>query len=73
VQVSDKPVSDRLRKPWPDRQLMLVEKRVIPTGAFRTSDIEQMRMGIIEHLGIALGPAWLFAAELRLPGKPNTR
>jgi DNA-binding transcriptional LysR family regulator len=40
-------------------------KRVIPTGAFRTSDIEQMRMGVLEHLGIAQGPAWLFAAELR--------
>jgi DNA-binding transcriptional LysR family regulator len=40
-------------------------KRVIPTGVFRTSDIEQMRMGVLEHLGIAQGPAWLFAAELR--------
>src|SRR5437879_8650101 len=27
--------------------------RVIPTGVFRTSDIDQMRMGAIEHLGIA--------------------
>src|ERR1700761_8070524 len=25
-------------------------KRVIPTGVFRTSDIEQMRMGVLEHL-----------------------
>src|SRR5438132_76514 len=40
-------------------------KRVIPTGLFRTSDIEQMRMGVLEHLGIAQAPAWLFAAELR--------
>ena len=40
-------------------------KRVTPTGVFRTSDIEQMRMGVLEHLGIALAPAWLFAAELR--------
>jgi LysR family transcriptional regulator for bpeEF and oprC len=40
-------------------------KRVIPKGAFRTSDIEQMRMGVLEHLGIAQAPAWLFAAELR--------
>jgi LysR substrate binding domain-containing protein len=39
-------------------------KRVIPTGVFRTS-IEQMRMGVLEHLGIAQAPAWLFAAELR--------
>jgi DNA-binding transcriptional LysR family regulator len=41
------------------------EKRVIPKGVFRTSDIEQMRMGVLEHLGIAQAPAWLFAAELR--------
>jgi len=40
-------------------------KRIIPTGVFRTSDIEQMRMGVLEHLGIAQAPAWLFAAELR--------
>lgn len=38
---------------------------VIPKGVFRTSDIEQMRMGVLEHLGIAQAPAWLFAAELR--------
>jgi DNA-binding transcriptional LysR family regulator len=41
------------------------EKRVNPTGVFRTGDIEQMRMGVIEHLGMAQAPAWLFAAELR--------
>jgi DNA-binding transcriptional LysR family regulator len=40
-------------------------KRVIPKGVFRTSDIEQMRMGVLEHLGVAQAPAWLFAAELR--------
>lgn len=40
-------------------------KRVVPTGVFRTSDIEQLRMGVLEHLGIAQAPAWLFAAELR--------
>jgi LysR family transcriptional regulator for bpeEF and oprC len=40
-------------------------KRVLPKGAFRTSDMEQMRMGVLEHLGIAQAPAWLFAAELR--------
>jgi DNA-binding transcriptional LysR family regulator len=38
-------------------------KRVIPTGVFRTSDMEQMRTGVLEHLGIAQVPAWLFAAE----------
>jgi DNA-binding transcriptional LysR family regulator len=41
------------------------ERRIVPTGAFRTSDIEQMRIGVLEHLGIAQAPAWLFAAELR--------
>jgi LysR family transcriptional regulator for bpeEF and oprC len=40
-------------------------RRIIPTGVFRTSDIEQMRMGVLEHLGMAQAPAWLFAAELR--------
>jgi DNA-binding transcriptional LysR family regulator len=40
-------------------------KRIMPSGVFRTSDIEQMRMGVLEHLGIAQAPAWLFAAELR--------
>ena len=40
-------------------------KRVVPTEVFRTSDIEQMRMGVLEHLVIAQAPAWLFAAELR--------
>src|ERR1700721_689388 len=39
--------------------------RVIPTGVFRTSDIEQMRMGVLEHLGIAQAPAWFSAAEIR--------
>jgi DNA-binding transcriptional LysR family regulator len=28
-------------------------------------DVEQMRMGVLEHLGIAQAPAWFFAAELR--------
>ena len=40
-------------------------KRVIPTGVLRTSDLEQMRVGVLEHIGIAQAPAWLFAAELR--------
>lgn len=40
-------------------------RRVVPNGVFRTSDIEQMRMGVLEHLGIAQVPAWLLAAELR--------
>ena len=51
-------------QPWRFRSRQEV-KRVIPTGVFRTSDIEQMRMGVLEHLGIAQAPAWLFAAELR--------
>jgi DNA-binding transcriptional LysR family regulator len=41
------------------------DEGVIPTGVFRTGDLEQMRMGVIEHLGKAQAPAWLFAAELR--------
>src|ERR1700761_3328902 len=40
-------------------------KRAVPTGVFRTDDIEQMRVGVLEHLGIAQAPAWLFTAELR--------
>jgi len=40
-------------------------KHILPQGVFRTSDLEQMRMGVLEHLGIAQAPAWLFAAELR--------
>jgi len=40
-------------------------KRVVPAGVFRTSDIEQMRINIPAHLGIAQAPAWLFAAEIR--------
>ena len=40
-------------------------KRITPSGAFRTSDLEQTRMGVLEHLGLAQAPAWLFAAELR--------
>ena len=39
-------------------------KRVTPSGVFRTNDIEHVRMGVLEHLGIAQAPAWLFAAEL---------
>jgi DNA-binding transcriptional LysR family regulator len=38
---------------------------LFPQESFRTSDIEQMRMGVLEHLGIAQAPAWVFAAELR--------
>jgi hypothetical protein len=41
-------------------------KRVIPTGVFRTSDIEQMRMGVLEHLGVAgTGLALCSRAERR--------
>jgi DNA-binding transcriptional LysR family regulator len=51
-------------QPW-SFDLAQDAKRVVPTGVFRTSDIEQMRIGVLEHLGIAQAPAWLFAAELR--------
>jgi LysR family transcriptional regulator for bpeEF and oprC len=40
-------------------------QRITPSGAFRTGDLEQLRVGVLEHLGIAQAPAWLFAAELR--------
>lgn len=39
--------------------------KIIPRGPFRTADLEQLRMGVLAHLGIAQAPAWLFAAELR--------
>jgi LysR family transcriptional regulator for bpeEF and oprC len=39
--------------------------QLTPSGVFRTADLEQLRMGVLEHLGIAQAPAWLFAAELR--------
>jgi LysR family transcriptional regulator for bpeEF and oprC len=41
------------------------ERRWNPTGRFRTSDPEQLRMAVLEHLGIAQAPQWLFVAELR--------
>ncbi|GGG94015.1 LysR family transcriptional regulator [Silvibacterium dinghuense] len=41
------------------------QQRFLPSGVFRTADFEQLRMGVLEHLGIAQAPAWLFAAELR--------
>lgn len=40
-------------------------QRILPKGVFRTGDLEQLRIGVLEHLGIAQAPAWLFAAELR--------
>jgi len=40
-------------------------KRVVPTGVFRTSDIEQMRMGVLETSGYCPGASMAFAAELR--------
>ena len=40
-------------------------QRLLPSGVFRSNDLEQLRVGVLEHLGIAQVPAWLFAAELR--------
>lgn len=40
-------------------------QRMMPKGVFRTGELEQLRVGVLEHLGIAQAPAWLFAAELR--------
>jgi DNA-binding transcriptional LysR family regulator len=35
-----------------------------PDGNLRTSDAEQMRIAVLNHFGIANGPAWLFAEEI---------
>jgi DNA-binding transcriptional LysR family regulator len=35
-----------------------------PEGNLRTTDAEQMRVAVLNHLGIAHGPAWLFAKEI---------
>jgi DNA-binding transcriptional LysR family regulator len=40
-------------------------QRFMPSGVFRSNDLEQLRVGVLEHLGVAQAPAWLFAAELR--------
>jgi DNA-binding transcriptional LysR family regulator len=40
-------------------------QQITPSGAFRAGDLEQLRVGVLEHLGVAQTPAWLFAAELR--------
>lgn len=40
-------------------------RRITPSGVFRAGDLEQLRVGVLEHLGVAQAPAWLFAAELR--------
>ncbi len=42
-------------------------KHVIPTGVFRTSDIEQMRMGVLEHSGNCPGTS--MALRLRAQGR----
>jgi hypothetical protein len=51
-------------------------KRVIPTGGLRTSDIEQMRMGVLEHILSKRGAEPLrrplvFAAVFQLPWRPQ--
>jgi LysR family transcriptional regulator for bpeEF and oprC len=35
-----------------------------PEGNLRTSDAGQMRVAVLNHLGIANGPAWLFTKEI---------
>jgi len=40
-------------------------RSVLSHGSLSNSDIEQMRMGVLEHLGIAQAPSVVFAAELR--------
>jgi DNA-binding transcriptional LysR family regulator len=41
------------------------ETHIVPAGPFRTGDAEQMRMAVLEHLGMAQSPAWIFASELK--------
>ncbi len=38
--------------------------RITILTAIFTSDAEQMRVAVLNHLGIANGPAWLFAKEI---------
>ncbi len=57
-------IEDGAVQPWEfgtEQQL----QRFTPSGPFRCGDLEQLRVGVLEHLGIAQAPAWLFAAELR--------
>jgi DNA-binding transcriptional LysR family regulator len=54
-------VHDGAVQPWE----FSAAQRITPSGPFRTGDLEQLRVGVLEHLGIAQAPAWLFAAELR--------
>jgi LysR family transcriptional regulator, regulator for bpeEF and oprC len=35
-----------------------------PEGSLRASDAQQIRVAVLNHLGIANGPAWLFAEEI---------
>lgn len=47
-------------------EFMGPEGKVIidPVGPVRTSDAEHIRVGVLSGLGLAQGPAWLFAEEL---------
>lgn len=57
-------IEDGAVQPWEFGSEQQI-RRFTPNGIFRTGDLEQLRMGVLEHLGIAQAPAWLFAAELR--------
>lgn len=35
-----------------------------PSGPFRTADAEQVRAGVLAHLGLAHGPRWIFPGEI---------
>jgi DNA-binding transcriptional LysR family regulator len=35
-----------------------------PNGIFRTADLEQVRVAVMQHVGMAQTPVWLFAEEI---------
>jgi len=35
-----------------------------PNGIFRTADLEQLRIAVMHHVGMAQAPVWLFAEEI---------
>ncbi|MRW89412.1 LysR family transcriptional regulator [Duganella sp. FT80W] len=55
---------ERLRRPW---QLKVNRQRTayLPQGPLLTGDAEHLRAAVLNHLGVAQAPAWLFTDELR--------
>ncbi len=50
-------------RPWPFKGAQGAFTH-IPTGGLRTSDGEQIRAAVLAGLGLAHGPAWVFAPEI---------